>query len=94
VRKLRKYLGRISLELIQWLGLSLRNLSLFDPRARMKQDHYLVDFWKSLCGLRKITNFTPFFLSLAVSFSLVLPPLKFCNSSPKAWIFGLLDHRD
>ena len=31
MRKLRKYLGRISLELIQWLGLSLRNFALFDP---------------------------------------------------------------
>ena len=39
VRKLRKYLGRISLELIQWLGLSLRNFTLFDLMVHMQQDY-------------------------------------------------------
>ncbi|KAK2356115.1 hypothetical protein QL285_093470 [Trifolium repens] len=39
VRGCGKYLVRISLELIQWLGLSLRNFTLFDLMVHMQQDY-------------------------------------------------------
>ncbi|WJX81698.1 hypothetical protein P8452_64546 [Trifolium repens] len=79
------------LGLIQGLGISLGSFILFDPMATMPYDHYLVDFWESLCGLREITNS---FHSSSLWPWLSFPPfhlektLQFFTKSLDFWLVG------
>ncbi|KAK2373646.1 hypothetical protein QL285_074673 [Trifolium repens] len=91
VRGCGKYLVRISLELIQWLGVSLETFLLFDPMVDMQQDHLIGRLLDDFCLRKKNHKTLLFFLSIAVAFFLSSTIEKNLISSPKQSISSLLE---